>query len=850
MCDASCGRHAGSSMRMFDRLSTRLTAILIAAQFSAAILLPNAALAEGPASVASKTQENRAGLGVCPPFNLYDEDGNLIDPVHGINADRPYSPKQTCGKCHDYNKITEGYHFQQGADEPPPAELGERCQWVSTPGNYGGAWCSPAPLYQYLSPKHNTTDRTMDMTSFTFITAGCGECHPGGGPMEHDRDGKRYDKWMSNPASGFKPGADNNLDGDYYKARWSETGVLEADCMICHMPEYDFSRRKDQLGKLNFRWAATDGARFGTVRGSVREGENPIVTYDVAQFDPSGTVSPHIVREPRNDACLACHAKPGWKKRGANFRARTDVHLAAGLKCVDCHPSGSHADDVRIKGKEVHQLGKGDDPGGFVRDDLDNTHRDCTYCHLTGYLNAPVARHDWLPPLHLEKIACQTCHIPERAVRAAQVQASDVFNPGARIPTPGKHLWTFYGPDATYWNHYGELEMMGYDDKPTDPYRPVLARYKGKIYPVNRVHTAWPGIEVEGKPGLMQPKMGDIYTMWSQHLKDPARWSELSTITDDNGDAIIEVNRTEEIDALINAVTAYLRYTGYPLDGKRVVWVYDDRVYTSGADYRTLRKHDYEASPYGNVHKYSHDVFPARAALGGRNGCTDCHSRRSPVLFAPTLQLPFDRDAQPVIQPQFNVLGLNRASALLGAFREQWVKTTLYFGLGLCLLMAWSALVARAIRRLEITSIRPIVATLPTLAVVAAVLGSLYFACQPELRDYMLPSRRLLDRLHFLLGLGLVIAGLATSYWWWRNVRTRTRFWVPLGIWVGGSTGLAIGAGALMVVRLDALEAVTRFSYTVFDCALVTIVYGITAILAWQSVHGGTQPDRPSPSKS
>jgi hypothetical protein len=85
--------------------------------------------------------------GVCPPFNLYDEDGNIIDPVNGINADKPYSPKQTCGKCHDYEKITEGFHFQQGKDEIPSGTLAERYQWVSHPGNYGGNWCSPAPLY-------------------------------------------------------------------------------------------------------------------------------------------------------------------------------------------------------------------------------------------------------------------------------------------------------------------------------------------------------------------------------------------------------------------------------------------------------------------------------------------------------------------------------------------------------------------------------------------------------------------------------------------------------------------------------------------------------------------------------
>ena len=56
---------------------------------------------------------------VCPPFHLLDENGDIIDPVKGINSDKPYSPKQTCGKCHDYEKITEGYHFTQGKGEAP-----------------------------------------------------------------------------------------------------------------------------------------------------------------------------------------------------------------------------------------------------------------------------------------------------------------------------------------------------------------------------------------------------------------------------------------------------------------------------------------------------------------------------------------------------------------------------------------------------------------------------------------------------------------------------------------------------------------------------------------------------------
>lgn len=204
------------------------------------------------------------------------------------------------------------------------------------------------------------------MTSFEFVTATCGNCHPGGGPLELDREGKRYDKWMRDPASGFASGAENGLDGDYYKARWSETGVIEADCLLCHTPEYSLTKRNAELANLNFRWAATVGAGFGTVSGKVSANEQPSVAYDKSRFDANGNVLVHFAPEPRNETCLNCHAKPDWKKRGAAFSARTDVHIVAGLRCVDCHAAGSRAADPRIRGREVHQFGKGDDPSGWV----------------------------------------------------------------------------------------------------------------------------------------------------------------------------------------------------------------------------------------------------------------------------------------------------------------------------------------------------------------------------------------------------------------------------------------------------------------------------------------------------
>ena len=57
---------------------------------------------------------------------LRDRNGNSIitqlDPTDTITAANgsvymagpPYSPKQTCGKCHDYNAVTRAFHFREG----------------------------------------------------------------------------------------------------------------------------------------------------------------------------------------------------------------------------------------------------------------------------------------------------------------------------------------------------------------------------------------------------------------------------------------------------------------------------------------------------------------------------------------------------------------------------------------------------------------------------------------------------------------------------------------------------------------------------------------------------------------
>jgi hypothetical protein len=807
--------------------------------YSFAFLVPGCG-GDEPAVAPTPAARTDRALGVCPPFPLRDEAGNVINPVKGVNDTVPYSPRQTCGAkgCHDYEKITRGFHFTQGKGEQVPALMAERYAWVTSPGNYGGNWCSPAPLYRQLAAKKNASARSIDMTSFDFVTATCGNCHPGGGPLEKDRDGKRYDAWMRDPASGFTPGGENKLDGDYFKARWSETGVIEADCLLCHQPEYSLGKRNAELASLNFRWAATAGAGLGAVQGKVSANEQPAIAYDKSKFDADGNVTLHLAPEPRNETCLGCHFKPDWKKRGAAYSTRTDVHMVAGLRCVDCHAAGSRAADPRIRGREEHQLGKGDDPSGWVRNDLDDTVRSCESCHTQGFRNAPRASHAWLPPLHLEKLSCQACHIPARAVKSALVQASDVYNAAPRITPPPKHIWTFYDQEMAFWNHYGELDLFTGKDEPTNVTRPTLIRYKGKLYPGNRVHSAWVGLEEQGKPGLNQLFMKDFFMMWMAHRADPkSKYPELAKLTDDNKDGVLEVNRPEEIDALLAATRAHLAATGFPLANRRLVWVANSRAHYSAKESRALARAEHEATAYASVYKFSHDVAPARAALGS-GGCTDCHRTGSAFHAGAVLDVPFAGEgARPRWIPNQAILGLSSFWVGLGAFREARLKPLVY-GLGAAVLLLLGGLGLRLLlaRRLGLRPGRAALLAGLGSAAGLLVLGGL--ALSPEWLSYVTIRRFTLDANHawvslLCLGLAVATALLPPARAGWRRSLLRAG---GAAVWVG--VAVASLSGVLMLLKLEALSALTRLAYTGLELGLGLALAASAVVLLVRLLDG------------
>jgi len=56
-------------------------------------------------------------------IELRDRTGKVIDPADADSP--PYSPRETCGKCHDHAAIARGYHFHASPGERDAGRAGE-----------------------------------------------------------------------------------------------------------------------------------------------------------------------------------------------------------------------------------------------------------------------------------------------------------------------------------------------------------------------------------------------------------------------------------------------------------------------------------------------------------------------------------------------------------------------------------------------------------------------------------------------------------------------------------------------------------------------------------------------------
>ncbi len=316
-------------------------------------------------------------------LDLYTFDGFRIFP--GVNDQEPFSQRLTCGKCHDVTMIESGWHFSAGQDNGPPGRPGE--PWVF----WDCATATQIPL-SYRPWPGTYEPNQVGLSAWEFIQV-FGRHLPGGGI------GRPAEEQATDP-------------GD----RWKLSGPLEVQCLNCHNTSFsqDLSQVADQIGKQNYRWVGSAACDFAWVQGQVRNlpdswqsgsslQTGPSVTYDASRFSPSQQVTVDIRRDIPNERCLFCHSN-----HLVGVDEQTDVHLSAGMRCVDCHRNG--LDHLMVRGYESEAADT---------NDPDRITLTCRGCHLgsttsafptAGELTAPYPQHRGLPPIHLEKLSCTACH--------------------------------------------------------------------------------------------------------------------------------------------------------------------------------------------------------------------------------------------------------------------------------------------------------------------------------------------------------------------------------------------------------------------------------------------------------
>ncbi len=375
-------------------------------------LIPVPGTAAGPAS--GDEPRNALKANSRTPYvhrlTLYDEDGAVIDP--NDPAAGPYSPRMTCGKCHPYATISHGWHFNLTAREQSDERRGE-------------PWWLVDEQLELAVPvsdrgwRQTLTSRQMGLDAWQMV--------------------KRFGRHL--PGGGYGEPTPEQIEKSPHAARWRVSGPLEIDCMICHSTDdrYDPAERARQIERENFRWAATAALGLAVVRGEAAKlpddfdplaepdpdnptAAGPQLEWDLSRFDADNRVFFAITKRPPDERCYYCHTvrQVGQAHELEEMLEPRDVHLAAGLTCVDCH-----------RNMMDHQMVRGYDGEAEATGQPWRAAFSCRGCHLGvegaeppglaagGRYGAPRPKHYGFPELHFEKLACTACHSGPRPVAEA-----------------------------------------------------------------------------------------------------------------------------------------------------------------------------------------------------------------------------------------------------------------------------------------------------------------------------------------------------------------------------------------------------------------------------------------------
>jgi len=232
----------------------------------------------------------------------------------------------------------------------------------------------------------------------------------------------------------------------------TEADYSNIDCLMCHAPGYK--------------------------RTVVKEGDN----FRIAP-DPSIDVlkAAKSVRKPTSDMCLRCHVLAGGgpnHKHGVTPTKDSDVHVAKGMECLDCHTARKHkvAGGADLKAQE-----------------LPDVKIACENCHAAPHKGEKAKILD----RHTARIACQTCHIPaiardpEMPTMVARDWTKPVLNEKTGRYGPTNKLAGNLRPEYAWWNRFMKV--------PPEP-GGSISDPKSKIHPWKRTEYTVIGDAATGKP--------------------------------------------------------------------------------------------------------------------------------------------------------------------------------------------------------------------------------------------------------------------------------------------------------------------------------------------------------------
>ena len=493
----------------------------------------------------------------CPVhrFELYDENGIQIRSTD--ENPQPFSLEKTCGKCHDYETISHGWHFN-GHDSS--VDAGRNSQpWVYT----------DAKTRMQIPLSGRGSDGTfkpeeIGITPWEFLKINYSH-FPGGsyGVME-----------ATNPDEDIR----KTISGNY-----------EINCLACHHLDFkeDQSEAAMQSARQNYKWIPTASSGKAVINGVASSlddffdpefDEGLKVEYDKSIFDADDKVFFNIGM-PTNERCLFCHSNEDVTvSEDKQWTCEKDVHLEAGLNCIDCHRNGD--DHMITRGIETEGMGKT---------------LSCEGCHLgededgvivAGKLGAPHPEHKGIPTVHFEKLACTACHTgnwPEDEI--GRIRTARIHKTGLH----GKHNLNLVQPHV-----YGPVLMKGEN---------------GKIAPHKLFWPAyWARIENEKvvplSPDEVLESSGNVL---KQKVEKEDDWMPL---TETQIAEVLKSLGTEE---------------------SKAVYIAGGKLYAINAKGDLESQQNDAAKPYAWA--MGHDVRGAQQSMGVRK-CKDCHTNDSKFFFS------------------------------------------------------------------------------------------------------------------------------------------------------------------------------------------------------------------------